>query len=917
MKSLVVVESPAKAKTLMRLLGDRTYFAEATYGHVRDLPESATEIPAKLKGTPWARLGVNVEEDFAPLYVVPASKKPHVKRLKAAMENADELILATDEDREGESISWHVLELLKPRIPVRRIAFHEITKRAILEALESPRALDENLVRAQEARRILDRLFGYQLSPLLWKKVAPKLSAGRVQSVAVRLCVMRERERRSFVASTYWDAEAEFEAGGRRFRGRLTRLDDRKIAIGKDFDPDTGGLRKGADVVWIRTEAEARALLESIDRPWKVARVESKPTRQQPAPPFTTSSLQQEANRKLGFSPKTTMQIAQRLYEGVDIDGERHGVITYMRTDSVTLSDQALAEAERVIRDLYGPTFTTGRRRYVTKSVNAQEAHEAIRPVEIARTPESLASFLDRDELRLYELVWKRTVASQMADARILRTTVEVAGPLRPGASAESAVFTSTGRQIEFSGYLRVYVEGADDPSAEGEQETVLPALETGQSLEPASVEPKEHETSPPPRYTEASLVKKLEAEGIGRPSTYAVILDTIQDRGYVTKSGNTLVPTFIAFAVTELLERHFHEYVDVKFTARMERSLDEVATGTLDGREHLQRFYRGGNGTPGLESRIESEQPKIDFPSIAIGDHPRHGLPIVVRVGRYGPYLQMDDPAKPGSKVIASVPGGIPPADLTAEAAAEILDRKQEGPRRVGDDPETGLPIFAMTGRFGPYVQLGETPEGKGAGKPKRASLPKGTSPEKVTLEEALQLLSLPRDLGPHPETGEPVLVNNGRYRPYVQHGREYRSLEASDDVHTIGLDRALELLRKPPGRSRRAAPATVLRELGKDPASGADVRILDGRYGPYATDGEKNASLPKGTDPAGVTLAEAVALLREKGKPPKRRASRKAAAPGSSGTTTRRRTTAGSRGSSAKSKASKGSPRKKTSSK
>ena len=545
MASLVVVESPAKAKTLGRLLGKK-YVTDATYGHVRDLPESAAQIPTKFKKEAWARLGVNVEEDFEPLYVIPASKKDHVKRLKDLVKEADELILATDEDREGESISWHILELLKPKVPVKRIAFHEITKRAILEALASPRELDINLVRAQESRRILDRLFGYQLSPLLWKKVARGLSAGRVQSAAVRLCVMRERERAAFHEATYFDIEARYGAGGKSFGGKLARLDGGKIAAGKDFDPDTGELASGSKAIWLRTEADTNRLIDAFQKPWKVTSVESKPIKQRPAPPFTTSSMQQEANRKLGFTAKHTMQVAQRLYEGIEIDGERQGVITYMRTDSLTLSELALKDAEEVIKDRFGADYSTGWRTYKTKSANAQEAHEAIRPVELRRSPDALARYLKKDELRLYELIWNRTLASQMADARILRTSVEITAPFDPALGDWSeAIFNSSGKQIEFPGYLRVYVEGGDDPEAElADQESILPPLEVGQAIEPESIESKSHETSPPARYTEASLVKKLEAEGIGRPSTYASILDTIQNRNYVEKHGNALVPT-------------------------------------------------------------------------------------------------------------------------------------------------------------------------------------------------------------------------------------------------------------------------------------------------------------------------------------------------------------------------------------
>lgn len=881
MASLVVVESPAKAKTLGRLLG-KEYTTEATYGHVRDLPESAAEIPAKFKKEKWARLGVNVEEEFEPLYIVPASKKEHVKRLKDALADADQLILATDEDREGESISWHVLELLKPKIPVQRIAFHEITKRAILEALENPRELDENLVRAQESRRILDRLFGYELSPILWKKVARGLSAGRVQSAAVRLCVMRERERRAFVRATYFDIETEYEKDGKRFRGRLTRLDDKKIATGKDFVDTTGKLKSEGSVHWLETQASVQDLIDAFQEPWKISKVEAKPIKQRPAPPFTTSSLQQEANRKLNFTAKYTMQVAQRLYEGIEVGGERQGVITYMRTDSVTLSDLALGDAERVIKDKFGADYHKGWRKYTTKSANAQEAHEAIRPVEIARTPDSLARVLKRDELRLYELIWNRTLASQMADARILRTSVEIKAPFDPSLGAFSeATFASSGKQIEFPGYLRVYVEGGDDPEADlADQEAILPPLEVGGSIEPASVEGKSHETSPPARYTEASLVKKLEAEGIGRPSTYATIIDTIQYRSYVEKQGNALVPTFTAFAVTSLLEKHFADYVDMKFTARLEQNLDDVADGSLDWKKYLEDFYHGVSDSPGLDTRITEEEPKIDYQEFEVGQHPDTGQPVVVKVGRYGPYLQTPSPENPDEKLIASLPDGIPPADLTIEQAIEIINKKQEGPRNLGTDPKSGLDVFVLTGRFGPYVQLGETPTEKDAEKPRRASLPKDQTEDSIELPLALKLLSLPRELGNHPETGEEIVAANGRFgRPYVRHQKDYRSLEPTDDVYTVTLERALELFAQPK-KGRAAAQRTVVKECGKHPETGEAVEVIDGRYGLYITDGELNAGMPKDVNADDLSLEKALEILKERGKPPKRKAKKKTAA-------------------------------------
>ncbi len=877
MASLVIVESPAKAKTISRILG-KGYVVEASYGHVRDLPDKADEIPARFKKQKWARLGVNVEKGFDPLYIVPSDKKKYVKKLKDALAKADELLLATDEDREGESISWHVVEVLKPKVPVRRIAFHEITPGAVRDALQHPRDVDKNLVRAQESRRILDRLYGYTLSPVLWKKVRRGLSAGRVQSVAVRLCVMRERERRAFRMAAYWDAEAAFEHEGIAFGARLARVGDTKLANGQDFEQTTGQLKDGSTALWLPDEASVRALIEAMQRPFTVTKIERKPITQRPAPPFTTSSLQQEANRKLGFAARHTMRVAQKLYEGIDLDGDRVGLITYMRTDSQTLSDKALGDAETVIKSMYGDDYTTGPRRYKTKAANAQEAHEAIRPTELSRTPESLAGALDRDGLRLYELIWKRTLASQMADAKVQRTSVEIAATLRGAPHPGPATFTASGKQIQFPGYLRAYVEGSDDPEAEmADKEVLLPALAEGQLLDPREIEARGHETTPPARYTEASLVKKLEAEGIGRPSTYASIIDTIQARGYVNKTGNALIPTFTAFCVNQLLENHFGDYVELEFTRRMEQSLDDISVGSLDWREHLERFYRGNGGDLGLVRRVATQEDTIDYPAIEIGSHPETGARIVAKVGRYGPYVQLGDAEANGDRLIASLPADVAPADLTIEDALALIRKKQEGPKCVGDDPETGLPIYVMTGRFGPYVQVGETPTEKKAPKPKRASIPAGVSEDDLTLEDALKYLSLPRTLGPHPETGEDVIAAKGRFGAYIKCGDESRSLRGRKDVdvYTIELDAALEILKQPKKAGRRRPQRTVLKDLGKDEA-GKPVQILDGPYGPYVTNGDLNASMPNGVDPADYELSDAVAHLASNGKAPKRRRSR-----------------------------------------
>jgi DNA topoisomerase-1 len=893
-KSLVIVESPAKAKTLSRFLGPE-YRVEASYGHVRDLPESASEVPAAIKEKSWGRLGVDTDGAFTPYYVVPADKKRHVTALRAAMKDARELVLATDPDREGESISWHLTEVLRPKnLPVRRIVFHEITEEAVREALrDAHESVDEDLVRAQEARRVLDRLYGYTISPVLWKKVQTGLSAGRVQSVAVRLIVEREQERLAFRVSSYWDLEARLSAAGAAFTATLVRLGSDRVATGKDFDPDTG--RLSATGVRHLDEAGARGLAADIGArlPWRVTAVDERPAAQRPAPPFTTSTLQQEANRKLGYSSDRTMSIAQRLFQGVDIGGgEMEGLISYHRTDSTTLSEKALGESARFIRQNYGEAYHQ-RRQYQTKVRNAQEAHEAIRPTDFRQTPQELLDrrVLDADEARLYELIWKRTIASQMADARLLRTTVEITAR---DAAGTPAVFTATGKAIQFPGFLRAYVEGSDDPAAElGDQETLLPKLSVGDqvtapgaggALALAEVQPKGHETTPPPRYTEASLVKRLEEDGIGRPSTYAPTIETIQRRGYVFRQGKALVPSFTAFAVTELLKKHFGEYVDVGFTARMESLLDDISNGQRDWLDFLREFYRGGGDEgPGLESKVQQTQ-DIDYPAIDFG-HQSGGQRIVVRIGRYGPFLQRGE-GGPGNT--ASLPDDLAPADLTAETAVELLDRKAAGPRVLGQDPKTGQDVLVIHGRFGTYVQLGPTPQkGSKAPKPARASLAGGVTEETVTLADALRLLSLPRELGAHPDDGQVVVSNFGRFGPYVKHGSEFRSLESEADVFTVTLDGALALLRAPKRSRRReaAAPKRVLRELGAHPESGSAVRVLDGRYGPYVTDGTTNASLPKTTAPEALTMEEALALMRARAasapKPGRRGARRTGRAP------------------------------------
>ncbi len=900
-KPLVIVESPAKARTLERFLGS-DYAVMASVGHIRDLPQSAKEIPALIKDKPWARFGVDLDGDFTPHYVVPDDKKKNVQNLKAALKNASEVLLATDPDREGESISWHLSEVLKPKVPVRRIEFHEITEDAVNDAIAHARDINQSLVRAQESRRIVDRLYGYSLSPVLWKKVQTGLSAGRVQSVAVRLIVEREEARRAFRTSTYWDLEAKLAGEGREFPATLVRLGDARVATGKDFDSATGELKTRG--VRHLDEPAARTLAASLESnlPWTVTSVEAKPGLERPAPPFTTSTLTQEASRKLGYSTGRTMQIAQRLFQGVEIgNGEIEGLITYHRTDSTTLGDKALAESARVIGEMFGREYHEGPRRYQTKVKNAQEAHEAIRPSDFRQTPQKLAAYLEPDELRLYDLIWKRTMASQMKDARVLKTTVEITA-----AGAEPAIFTASGKAIEFAGFRRAYVEGSDDPEAELEdQETILPACAVGdrvnargvtpsgrEGLEFVGLDAKKHETLPPARYTEAALIKELEAAGIGRPSTYASIIQTIQNRGYVFRLGKALVPSFTAFAVTELLRLHFTDYVDVGFTAEMEEVLDAISNGEREWLDFVRTFYRGDKRHVGLEALIHKKQSEIDYPAIDVGVDPGTNQPIRVRIGRYGPFLQRGEG---GEGNTASLPDDLPPADITVELAVQLLEAKAQGPKELGNDPATGQMVYVIVGRFGAYVQLGEAEKGSKE-KPRRASLVAGMSEKTIELDAALKLLALPRELGKHPD-GKVVVAGQGRFGPYVKHGDEFRSLEDSDDVFTIGLPRALELLAAPKkSRGRRTATRTVLKEVGPHPRGGATINLLAGRYGPYVTDGTTNASLPKSMAPEQVTLEQAVELLAAREGAPKKGRAVKRAAGGARKTTRKRATTVAS---------------------
>src|SRR3954454_1137513 len=836
-KKLVIVESPAKAKTIAGYLG-KDYVVESSVGHIRDLPNNASEIPQKFKGESWARLGVDVDHDFQPLYVVDSRKKKVVSDLKAKLKNADELLLATDEDREGEAIAWHLRAVREPKVPVRRMVFHEITKAAIERALGETRDIDDRLVDAQETRRILDRLYGYEGSPVVWRKIMQGLSAGRVQSVATRLVVDRERERMRFVAADYWDVVATFDPGS--FGARLTAVDGKRVAQGRDFGRD--GKLRTADAVQL-DESAVRELANGLDgADFRVASVEEKPYTRRPAAPFMTSTLQQEASRKLRLSSQQTMRTAQRLYE--------NGYITYMRTDSTTLSESALTAARDQARELYGAdSVPDAPRRYERKVKNAQEAHEAIRPAgDRFRTPDQLRRELSNEEFNLYDLIWKRTVASQMADARGQTVSVRLGADASDGRKTE---FSTAGTVITFRGFLLAYEEGRDDAGDDAEEKR-LPQLSEGDALDAQELAPEGHSTSPPARFTEASLVKALEERGIGRPSTYAAIMGTILDRGYVRKQGQALVPEFLAFAVVNLLEKHFPRLVDYEFTARMEDDLDQIASGDAARTAWLQRFYFGGDdGNTGLKEQVEGRLAEIDAREINTVELPR--TDIVVRVGKYGPYLERGEERQ-------TLPPDIAPDELTPERAEEILAQGSQE-HELGVDPESGHTIALRAGRYGPYVT--EVLEDGADAKPRTASLFKTMTPETVTLEEALRLLQLPRTIGE--SEGEEVVAANGRYGPYVKKGKESRSLDNEEQLFTITLDEALAKLAEPRQRGRRAA-APPLKELGDDPVSGKPVVLKEGRFGPYVTDGETNASLRAGDSVESISNERAYELLADR---------------------------------------------------
>lgn len=923
---LVIVESPAKAKTISGYLGPG-YVVEASFGHVRDLPRNAADVPAKYKKEPWARLGVDVDNGFQALYVVSADRRQQINKLVKLAKEVDEIFLATDEDREGEAIAWHLVETLKPKVPVKRMVFHEITKPAIQAAVANPREIDRDLVDAQEARRILDRLYGYEVSPVLWKKVMPRLSAGRVQSVATRIVVERERQRMAFRTAEYWDilatlAVANAGEGPRAFNATLIALNGDRIATGKDFEPTTGRVRAGAGVVHL-DESGARGLAARLDgRPFTVTRVEEKPYRRRPYAPFITSTLQQEAARKLRLSSQQTMRTAQRLYE--------NGYITYMRTDSVNLSETAISAARRQIVELYGERSVPPEpRRYTGKVKNAQEAHEAIRPAgDNFRTPGEVAKELSAEEFKLYELIWRRTIASQMTDAVGSSVSVRIRAV---STSQEEADFGATGKTITDPGFLRAYVESSDDENAEAEDaERRLPTLVKDQPLTADQLAAQGHHTQPPSRYTEASLVKALEELGIGRPSTYASIMQTIQDRGYVTKRGQAMIPTFLAFAVIGLMERHYPRLIDYDFTATMENELDEIAGGDHAAVDFLTAFYFGSsNGagdqdiarSGGLKKLVTENLSDIDARSVnsipLFTDD--DGREIVVRVGRYGPYLQRElpggeqpAPAAEGEEGgsqgdRAPIPEGLAPDELTPEKVHELF-LGGSGERKLGDDPATGEPIVLKSGRFGPYVSSGE----------RKSSLLRTQTPDSLTLEESLKLLSLPRLIGVAPD-GVEVFANNGRYGPYVKQGEEFRSLDSEDKMFTVTLDEALALLAAPKARGRRAA-APPLREMGVDPATEKPMVIKDGRFGPYVTDGEFNASLRRGQTPEALTIEEASEMLAEKrakGPAPKKKAAAKKA-PAKKATATKKtaaasKSTAAKKTTTAKATTAKKAPAKK----
>ncbi len=848
---LVIVESPAKARKIGSFLGDE-YVVEASVGHIRDLPQRAADIPKEYKKIAWAKEGVNIEEDFAPLYVINPDKKAKVAELKELMKDADELILATDEDREGEAIAWHLIEVLRPKIPVRRMVFHEITKEAIQKAAKETRDLDYRLVDAQETRRVLDRLYGYRLSPVLWKKVMPRISAGRVQSVATRLIVERERERMAFISSSWWDLSAQCEPG---FSARLLSLNGKRVAATNDFDSNGGIKEKSVENILLLDEASARQLVQSLSNQVLVVKsLEESPRTERPKPPFTTSTMQQDAGSRLGWGAQLTMRIAQRLYE--------NGYITYMRTDSVTLSSAAISAARSSAQSLYGKeSVPSAPRIYEGKTKNAQEAHEAIRPAgDSFRTPGELAPELSRDEFALYDLIWKRTIASQMADAKKQQMRVDFDVKTKTG---DDAIFRANGSVIVFPGFLSAYEDIIEEKVDVEEVDRRLPAMSVGEKISVTEYNCEGHETKPPARYTEPTLVKKLEELGIGRPSTFASIMQTIQDRGYVTKRGRALVPTFLAFSVTGLLEQHFTKLIDYEFTASMEEDLDKIANGEEERVAWLTKFFYGSENNPGLAD-LSADLGAIDAQAI---NTMKMGEDIEIRVGRFGAYIQQGVGEE---RKYANIPEEMAPDELTLAKAIELL-AKPSGERKLGIDPVTGLELIAKSGRFGAYITevfpeeiveegAKKKRKKKDAPKPKTASLLSTMSLDTIELADALKLLSLPRNLGEY--EGEVITVQNGRYGPYLKRGTDSRTLTSEDQLFSINFEEALEIYRQPKVR-RRGVAKPPLKELGKDPQTSRDVIVKDGRFGVYVTDGETNATLRRGDAVELLTLERALELL------------------------------------------------------
>jgi DNA topoisomerase I len=851
LKKLVIVESPAKARKIGGYLGD-DYIVEASIGHIRDLPQRAADIPKEVKKFPWSREGVDIENGFAPLYVINPDKKQKVQELKELLKESEELILATDEDREGEAIAWHLMEILKPKVPVKRMVFNEITKEAILKAVDETRDIDERLVDAQETRRVLDRLFGYRLSPVLWKKVMPRISAGRVQSVATRLIVERERERMAFIASGWWDLTAETD---QNFTARLISVDERRLATTNDFDSNGALKEKNASNILLLDQTEAEKLTSSLQsKKLTVKSIEDSPRTERPKPPFTTSTMQQDAGSRLGWGAQLTMRIAQSLYEG--------GYITYMRTDSVNLSQTAINAARKSAQSLYGKDHIPDSPRfYEGKTKNAQEAHEAIRPAgDTFKTPGELATELNRDQLALYDLIWKRTVASQMSDAKKMQARVDFEVKTLDG---KACVFRANGSVVTFPGFLAAYEDVSDD-KGEDESDKRLPTMKIGQDINVLKYSCEGHETKPPARYTEPTLVKKLEELGIGRPSTFASIIQTIQDRGYVVKRGRALVPTFLAFSVTGLLEQHFSKLVDYEFTASMEEDLDKIANGEEDRLNWLTRFFYGHDDQPGLQD-LAADLGSIDAQQI---NTMKMGDDIEIRVGRYGAYLQQ---GQGDDRKFANIPEGLAPDELTLQKAIELL-AAPSGERELGVDPKTGLQVIAKSGRFGPYItevfpevltEDGKKPrKKKDAPTPKTASLLSTMTLDTVTIDDALKLLSLPRALGVDSETGEEITVQNGRYGPYLKRGTDSRTLTSEEQLFSINLNEAVEIYKQPKVR-RRGVAKPPLKELGVDPETKRPIIIKDGRFGMYVTDGETNATLRRGDTVEAMTIERAQELL------------------------------------------------------